>query len=80
MQCEDVAILGGAALAGPDDDGLDMRRRALGGRPLEGDLRVGRDAAAVFVLDGEIVMQALVKKPERLRPVVEELNRRSSLR
>lgn len=48
---------------------------------------IGRDMAQVntqpvvvnFVLDGEVVMSALVK-PERLRPVVQEIQRRDSWR
>ena len=46
------------------------------------DLRAAQGGQPVivnFMLDGEVIMQAVVK-PERLRPVVEEINRRGRLR
>jgi hypothetical protein len=56
-------------------------------QPRMPDMNISRDLAGAsaaptivnFVLDGEVIMSAVVK-PERLRPVVQEINRRDSWR
>ncbi len=57
-------------------------QRVLGvGREMSIDRNVatGQPVVVNFVLDGETIMQAVVR-PERLRPVVEEIQRRDRWR
>lgn len=56
-------------------------------QPVSTEMSIGRDLTAAnaqptivnFVLDGEVIMSAVVK-PERLRPVVQEIQRREGWR
>lgn len=73
----------------PDDDALpDNEAKRIAARTVsrQPEMGIGRELSnnsqptiVNFMLDGEVVFSAVVK-PERLRPVVEEINRRGKLR
>jgi hypothetical protein len=77
----------GGVITPPDPTGPKSAQPVWHTQPAVNEVGIGRELTPVnaqpvvvnFVLDGEVIMSAVVK-PERLRPVVQEIQRRDSWR